>query len=227
MTLSEYTYIVTLGQTCANNFQLARAAHAARLPPERCTGPFDWISLDVRQAIRVIETDLVTYFSHDGISLAPHQDPNDHWGIVEAHGIQSRHQLEREGDEPAPTAKSWFDFGKWLGHRLRAWQTNLADASGRLLFIREENAFAPDDPADIARLATVLSEKAAGKVMLAWVRFARGPVEVEHPNLRSFHVRTAWPAELRCDEVDWMHDYGMGLAWRGHNVDWDAVYAAL
>jgi hypothetical protein len=227
MTLRDYTYIATLGQTCAANFQLARAALAAGVPGARCTGPFDWISLDVSQAIEVIGANFDGYFGFETVSLSEVQDPEDHWQLVDGRGIQSRHQLRREGSESVPTASAWFEFGKWLGAHLRAWHDNLGDESGNLLFIRLEDPFTPDSVSDILRLADLLADKAAGRIRLAWVRFDQTRLTLRHPKVLAFRVRPVWPRELESAQIDWLHDYGLGVAWRGNDADWDAIWGAL
>jgi Putative papain-like cysteine peptidase (DUF1796) len=227
MPLSDYTYIATLGQTCAVNFQLARAAHDANVPASRCAGPFDWMSVNLTQVIEVIADDLSNYFEHDGITLPAEQDPEDGWVLFEGHGIESRHQLQRDAAEPIPTAKAWFEFGKWLGARISSWKHAMTDPTGNLLFVRLEDPFILDDPRDVLKLVDLLSARARGRVTFAWVRFEPSKVQLAHPSVKVFAVRPAWSGNLSLDEIDWMRDYGHGIAWRGRNDDWDLVNRAL
>lgn len=230
MSLADYSYIVTLGQACTLSFQLTRAAERYKLPPWRCQGPFDWLFLDVGQVIQCVSDDFRQYFRLRTIRISEIQDPNDGWRVVDAYGIQSAHQmLRQQPTESAPTVRAWFQFGRWLGARHQSWREKTSDSAGNVLFLRLEADFGPDEQEEILRLWKVLAGKVAGKCSLAWIRYAPAPplVGFDHPHIRVFEVRRTWPPELKGEQINWLHDYGMGLAWRGYDPDWDAVWNSL
>jgi hypothetical protein len=229
MALTDYTYIVTLGQACTVNFQLARAAGMQKIPPATCMGPFDWLFLDMAKVLACIEGDFARYFQYATTYPAKVQDPNDCWRMTDAHGITTAHQMLRDGSEPEPLPEAWFEFGKWIGRRLESWETRTRDERGKVLFLRLEATWQRDDVSQISRLIELLRSKVAGAMSVAWIRYesAQPSPALEHPALSTHYVRKTWPAHLSEHQIHWMRDYGSGLAWRGHDGDWDRVFASL
>src|SRR5205085_9462135 len=95
-----------------------------------------------------------------------------------------------------------------------------------LLFVRAEDPFTPDSPHDIERLATMLSQRVAGRFTLAWVATGPRAAPPTSSNIRLFTVRRPWPQHLSAEEITWSRNYGDGVAWRGHNGDWGTLLRA-
>lgn len=229
MALADYTYIVTLGQACTVNFQLARAAGAQGISPAKCMGPFDWLFLDVPEVLACIEDDFANYFRYGTTHPAKVQNPIDCWRMTDAYGITTAHQVLRFGGEKEPLPEAWFEFGKWLGRRGIAWETGIRDRRGKVLFLRLEPTWQRDDVRQIGTLSELLRSKVAGAMSFAWIRYEpeQPRPTLEDPALSVHYVRKSWPEALSEHQIDWMRDYGSGLAWRGHDGDWDRVFASL
>lgn len=229
MALTDYTYIVTLGQACTLNYQLARSAALHGVPAPACTGPFDWLFVNVGQVIKCVENDFADYFRYATTYPAKVQDPNDCWRMTDGYGITTAHQMMRDADETEPLPEAWFEFGKWIGRRLTSWEARARDARGNILFLRLEATWEEDDPNEIAKLVRLLGSKFSGSISFAWIRYAPQPEapNFDEPCISIHHVRKTWPAHLREYEIEWMRDYGDGPAWRGHDGDWERVFDGL
>ena len=229
MALADYTYIVTLGQACTVNFQLARAAGIHRIAPRTCMGPFDWLFLNVAQAHECIEGDFAEYFRHRTTYPSKVQNPVDCWRMTDGYGITTAHQVLRFESETEPLPEAWLEFGKWIGRRLESWETRIRDERGKILFLRLEATWQRDDPRQIARLVELLRSKVAGSLSFAWIRYEpeQSPPALEDSSISIHYVRKSWPAHFSEHQIHWMRDYGCGLAWRGHDGDWDRVFASL
>ncbi len=226
MALTDYTYVATLGHTCAPTYQLMRAAAAMGLEPARYTGPFDWVLASVEQVIDVIGSGFRNYFAPARASVS--EEPgSDYCRMVDHRGAIATHHLPRLEGQPGSNPTAWFQFGKWLGERLRSWDSHLSQRAGNVLFVRAQDALAPDSPEEIARLTRLLGTKVAGRFSVAWVCHDPPPRAPDDPRVRTFVVRRCWPPALSAAEIDWNRDYGSGVAWRGHDGDWREVWNAL
>lgn len=225
MSIADYTYVTTLGRNCMPSFQLTRAAGKLRWPDARISGPFDWFGLGIEQVIQALDTSFRQFFDPRRVTVDGVLG-DETWKVTDASGSVSWHHLRREMSELEPSTAAWFAFGCWLGRRLTLWQAALADPSASVLVVRLGDAAEPDSPDDLRRLTDALVKRAAGRLRVAAVGFTQPP-RVEHPNISTFAVQPTWPAAMDPLDVDWNTDYGFGVAWKGHDTSWEALWQAV
>lgn len=221
----DYSYVVTLGHTCTPAYQLAAAARRYRLPEAMISGPFDWFGIGIEQVIAAIETKFARYFAPEQVTVTGHVQ-DEFWKVMDGRGVESWHHFRRHEGEHRLGCSSWYHFGRWLGRRVELWERHLSDPRGSTLFVRLADPAMPDETAALARLASTLERRSAGKILVAALSFVTPPV-VDHPRVRTFSVARSWPEELDVASVAWDFDYGYGPAWKGHDISWERVWRAV
>ena len=221
MSILDYSYLVAMGHNCTPAYQLARIATHHRLPEVVYSGPFDWIGTTIEQSTLAIESRFSDYFRPETVDVVGQSDHA--WLLKDRSGAVSWHHLRRAESDTEPSAASWRGFRRWINRRIGFWDRALADAQGNLLIVYLENPQIPDSPESIERLASLLSQRVAGRFSFAAVSFEKR-AEVAHPAVRRFAIPRTWPESLHEDAVDWDHDYGFGIAWQGHDPSWNEIW---
>jgi len=225
MPLDDYSYALTIGQSCGPCFQLQRAAGRVRIPVDRVTGPFDWLLVDLRQAAQVLARDFAGYFEDESRGSSVLQD--GHWMVTDGSGAVAWHQLKQRDGELMPGARVWSEFRAWLAQRIRNWRTRILDPQGNILLIRNESPFRPDSAEDLIQLTELLRTQIAGRFKILWLRYGPPLVGFEDPNVCMFELRRSWPEKLSEEQVDYDRDYGFGTAWRGRDEDWERIWRSV
>jgi hypothetical protein len=201
-------------------------AKACNIPEKTCSSPFSWMGLNIQQVIDIVSANFHDYFDPRTCTVSAHKG-TDSWKVFDSYGVHAQHQLMRFEAEVAPTPLAWFEFGKWMGDRLRLWETGVGDPNGNVLFIRCQAPFAADNPDDLERMADVLASHVSGKSTLLAVSHEPLGRPPRRTNIRCATVRRPWPSDVDPSQVDWNRDYGDGVAWKGHEADWQKILDQL
>ena len=224
MSITDYTYVATIGFNCMPTHQLARAAKRFALPPSRVNGPFDWLMLTVDHVVTALESDFREIFRPETARITGKLD-EEHWRVVDRTGVKSWHHFGRNSEDKIITAHAWSRFDRWFNRRLKLWRKALADPNGHVLIVRVQDAARADTAEDLTRLATVLRARASGNISIA--ALALDDLHVFHPDVRTYPLKRTWPENVDVDQMDWDRDYGLGPAWKGHDASWDEFWNSV
>lgn len=225
MSIDGYSHVFAIGFSCMPTHQLTRAAQNYGLSESRISGPFDWMGVTLPQLVKVVEQDFQDYFRPEKISMEGVKHEST-WRIVDSSGTRSWHHLRRAADDTSPTVAAWRGFRRWINQRVGHWLHAMQDPNANVLLLRAEDAFDVDRSDQMEALADAIALRARATFRLASICFDR-TLETSNPAIVTFSIARTWPAGLVDADINWEQDYGLGVAWKGHDATWDRIFERI